>query len=33
MKAVFDALSARDFHYDQWHSSHSVVMFSHVDRK
>ncbi|MGQ0483939.1 MAG: FkbM family methyltransferase [Hyphomicrobiales bacterium] len=33
MKAVFDALSARGFHYDQWHSSHNVVTFSHIDRK
>jgi FkbM family methyltransferase len=32
MKGLFDALSARDFHYDQWHSSHNVVTFSHVDR-
>jgi FkbM family methyltransferase len=32
MKRVFDALSARDFHYDQWHSSHGVVLFSHVLR-
>lgn len=33
MKAVFDALSTRGFHYDQWHSSHNVVTFSHIDRK
>jgi FkbM family methyltransferase len=32
MKAVFDELSARDFHYDQWHSSHNVVTFSHINR-
>lgn len=32
MKAVFDALSQRDFHYDQWHSSYNIVTFSHVDR-
>jgi FkbM family methyltransferase len=33
MKSVFDALSARNFHYDQWHSSHNVVTFSHIDRE
>jgi FkbM family methyltransferase len=32
MKRLFDAMSARDFHYDQWHSHGSVVLFSHVDR-
>jgi FkbM family methyltransferase len=32
MKKVFDALSARNFHYDQWHSSKNVVTFSAVDR-
>jgi FkbM family methyltransferase len=32
IKAVFDAFSARNFHYDQWHSSGSVVLFSHVSR-
>ncbi len=32
MKKVFDILSAQDFHYDMWHSSHSIVTFSHVDR-
>ena len=32
VKRVFDLLSARDFCYDMWHSTHSVVTFSHVDR-
>lgn len=32
MKRVFDFFSARDFHYDQWHSTHAVVLFSHVLR-
>jgi FkbM family methyltransferase len=32
MKNVFDFMSSRDFHYDQWHSSGSVVLFSHVLR-
>lgn len=32
MKNVFDFMSARDFHYDQWHSHGSVVLFSHVLR-
>jgi FkbM family methyltransferase len=32
MKHVFDLLSAQDFHYDLWHSSRSIVTFSHVDR-
>lgn len=32
IKRVFDLLSARDFHYDVWHSTRSVVTFSHVDR-
>jgi hypothetical protein len=32
LKQLFDILSAKDFHYDSWHSSHSVVTFSHVDR-
>jgi hypothetical protein len=32
MKRLFDAFSKRDFHYDQWHSSHGVVLFSHVLR-
>lgn len=32
MKRVFDTLSAKGFHYDQWHSSGSVVLFSHVER-
>lgn len=32
MKRVFDFFSGRDFHYDQWHSSHGVILFSHVLR-
>lgn len=32
MKRVFDFFSERDFHYDQWHSNHAVVLFSHVLR-
>lgn len=32
MKRLFDFFSARDFHYDQWHSAHNVVLFSHVLR-
>jgi len=32
MKRLFDAFSRRDFHYDQWHSTHGVVLFSHVLR-
>jgi len=32
MKYVFDTLSNKGFHYDQWHSSGSVVLFSHVER-
>ena len=32
MKKVFDFMSSRDFHYDQWHSQGSVVLFSHVLR-
>lgn len=32
MKWVFDQLSRRSFHYDQWHSEKGVVLFSHVDR-
>jgi len=32
MKKIFDTLSARDFHYDQWHSRGAVVLFSHVLR-
>lgn len=31
-KKVFDLLSAQSFHYDMWHSSRSIVTFSHVDR-
>ncbi len=32
MKQVFDFFSSRDFHYDQHHSTGSVVLFSHVLR-
>jgi FkbM family methyltransferase len=32
MKRVFDTLSEKGFHYDQWHSSGSVVLFSHIER-
>jgi FkbM family methyltransferase len=32
MKKVFDVLSKQNFHYDMWHSTYSVVTFSHVDR-
>ena len=32
MKKVFDFMSSRDFHYDQWHSHGGVVLFSHVLR-
>lgn len=32
VKRLFDAMSARDFHYDEFHSSGSVVLFSHVKR-
>ncbi|MCL6705551.1 FkbM family methyltransferase [Pseudomonas sp. R2.Fl] len=30
IKRLFDAMSARDFHYDEFHSHGSVVLFSHV---
>ena len=32
MKTIFDAMSAQNFHYDQWHSSGSVVLFSRTNR-
>jgi len=32
VKRLFDAMSARMFHYDQNHSAGSVILFSHVDR-
>lgn len=32
IKRLFDALSARNFHYDQHHSRGSVVLFSHIQR-
>ena len=33
IKRLFDAFSARNFHYDQYHSEKGVVLFSRVDRK
>lgn len=32
IKTLFDAFSARNFHYDQWHSSGGVVLFSSLAR-
>ena len=32
IKALFDCMSKKDFHYDQHHSQRGVVLFSHVDR-
>jgi FkbM family methyltransferase len=32
MKIIFDAMSAQNFHYDQWHSCGSVVLFSKTNR-
>jgi len=32
MKRVFDAFSAQNFHYDQWHSSKGIVTFTSVLR-
>lgn len=32
MKTVFDAMSSQGFHYDQWHSSGGVVLFSNITR-
>jgi FkbM family methyltransferase len=32
VKRLFDAMSARDFFYDEFHSHGSVVLFSHVKR-
>ncbi|MBB4279660.1 FkbM family methyltransferase [Rhizobium mongolense] len=32
VKRLFDAMSARDFHYDEFHSHGSVVLFSHIKR-
>jgi FkbM family methyltransferase len=32
MRHVFQVLHDQCFHYDQWHSSYAVVLFSHVDR-
>lgn len=31
MKALFDAMSAKGFHYDQRHSCGQVVLFTHID--
>ncbi|QFT01066.1 hypothetical protein FIV06_26795 [Labrenzia sp. THAF191b] len=33
VKQLFDAMSSKNFHYDQFHSSKSVVLFSHIDRR
>lgn len=33
MKRLFDAFSARSFHYDQHHSKAGVVLFSHINRR
>lgn len=32
LKVIFDALSVRDFHYEQWHSQFEIVTFSRTDR-
>ena len=32
MKKLFDSMSSRGFHYDQWHSNGSVVLFSDINR-
>lgn len=32
MRELFQFFHDRNFHYDQWHSSHAIVCFSHVDR-
>lgn len=32
VKRVFDRLSHQNFHYDTWHSSGNVVLFSHLNR-
>jgi hypothetical protein len=32
MQTIFDAMSAKGFYYDQWHSCGSVVFFSRVER-
>lgn len=32
VRKLFDIMSSKGFHYDQWHSKGSVVLFSHVDR-
>jgi FkbM family methyltransferase len=32
IKRLFDIFSARNFHYDEHHSSGSVILFSHIDR-
>jgi FkbM family methyltransferase len=33
MKQLFDAMSEKGFHYDQWHSCGSVVLFSRIEEK
>lgn len=32
VKRLFDAMSACDFHYDEFHSNGSVILFSHITR-
>jgi FkbM family methyltransferase len=32
VRRLFDVMSSKGFHYDQWHSSGSVILFSHIDR-
>lgn len=32
IKRLFDMFSARNFHYDEHHSSGSVILFSHIHR-
>jgi FkbM family methyltransferase len=33
MHRLFEFMSQKDFHYDQWHSRNNIVLFSHVLRK
>jgi FkbM family methyltransferase len=32
IKRLFDILSAKGFHYDQYHSEKAVILFTHIDR-
>lgn len=32
VRKIFDIFSANGFHYDQWHSTGGVIVFSHVER-